>query len=69
MFKRSVNRKKSDDLVIEWVGPIKPKNNSTGEKTISASEGKEVQGKSQEKKNEFTNFEVLKFYDFFIYFK
>ena len=43
--------------MIEWVGPIKPK--KEGEKAISASEGKEVQGKSHEKKPDFTNFEVF----------
>lgn len=55
--KRSVNRKKSEEVIIEWVGPVKPKKEVHSEKQISISEGKESH-KVNEKKPEFSNFEV-----------
>lgn len=59
ILKRSVNRKKSEELIIEWVGPIKPKKeNSSENKQICSSEGKENNAKLNEKKQEFSNFEI-----------
>lgn len=50
-----MNKKKSDELVIEWVGPVKPRKE---EKPGPCSEGKESEARSQEKKSDLANFEV-----------